>query len=272
MTHRVQIAGLLGDPTTIDAWLDAAMPHLGSDVTDRTRLHRECAIVLESITRAVASEGSVPGSGPSWQEVEQEVGRLTLARGGRGSASSSTARLMRALRQVGIGLDPDARLEFAHIVDELVIWAAQAKVERLAETIERQRSELEELQAPVIRVWDGIVAMPIVGTLDSVRAEAIVEALLNGITANDAEVAIMDITAVNTVDTLVADRLVRAATAARLMGADCVISGVGPHVAHTLVQLGVQIGDVRTTARLSGALAWAFSRVGLRVVPKEGGK
>jgi rsbT co-antagonist protein RsbR len=138
--------------------------------------------------------------------------------------------------------------------------------------IGRQQQELLELSTPVVRIWDGVLALPLIGTLDSARTQVVMENLLQQIVDTGAAVAIIDITGVPTVDTLVAQHLLKTVAAARLMGADCIISGIRPQIAQTIVHLGVNLGDVLTKASLADALRIALQRTGFtvsRVAPPE---
>ncbi|MGN6550559.1 MAG: STAS domain-containing protein, partial [Pararhizobium sp.] len=136
--------------------------------------------------------------------------------------------------------------------------------------IERQQSEMTEVSAPVVKIWERIVTVPLLGTLDSFRAQTVMENLLQSILEREAEVAIIDITGVSTVDTMVAQHLLRTAAAVRLMGAECVISGLSPKIAQTIVHLGVELPNVVTRSDLQSGLAYAFERIGLSVRPQTG--
>ena len=136
--------------------------------------------------------------------------------------------------------------------------------------ITRQQQELLELSTPVVQLWDGVLALPLIGTLDSARTQVVMESLLQRIVETGATIAIIDITGVPTVDTLVAQHLLKTVSAARLMGADCIISGIRPQIAQTIVHLGVDLGDVITKATLAGALAVALGRLGLAVCRAPG--
>lgn len=132
------------------------------------------------------------------------------------------------------------------------------------ETIRRQQQDLLELSTPVVKLWERVVALPIIGTLDSARTQSVMESLLQAIVDNSAEIAIIDITGVPTVDTLVAQHLLKTVSAARLMGADCIISGIRPQIAQTIVHLGITL-EVATKATMADAFALALKRIGLGV-------
>ena len=127
------------------------------------------------------------------------------------------------------------------------------------EVIGRQQEELLEFSTPVVTLWEGILALPLIGTLDSARTQVVMESLLQKIVETGSDVAIIDITGVPTVDTLVAQHLLKTVTAARLMGADCIISGIRPQIAQTIVHLGVNLGDVTTKATMKDAFRWRSS-------------
>ena len=133
--------------------------------------------------------------------------------------------------------------------------------------IERQRDEMMELSTPVVELWDKVLTLPLIGTLDSARAQEVMENLLQTILERQAEVVIMDIPGVGTVDTQVAQHLLRAAAAVRLMGARCIISGISPKIAQTMVELGVDVGEVRTRSSLRSALMDALTSVGVAIRP-----
>jgi len=139
----------------------------------------------------------------------------------------------------------------------------------LEEVIQRQQQDMLELSTPVVTLWDGVLALPMIGTLDSGRTQVVMETLLNRIVQTGAEIAILDITGVPTVDTLVAQHLLKTVTAARLMGADCIISGIRPQIAQTIVHLGVDLKDIVTKASLADAFALALKRRGMRVVRSQ---
>ena len=176
------------------------------------------------------------------------------------------------------------RKELAGNQDEMfdTIWSATQLLDRLSmitseavmtareELISRQQQELLELSTPVVKLWDGILALPIIGTLDSARTQVVMEELLQTVVATNSKFAIIDITGVPTVDTLVAQHLLKTITAARLMGAECIISGVRPQIAQTIVHLGINLEDVMTKAKLADAFALALQKSGRTVVRVSG--
>jgi rsbT co-antagonist protein RsbR len=140
-----------------------------------------------------------------------------------------------------------------------------AYIKTREEVIRRQQEEMMELSTPVVKIWEGILALPLVGTLDSARTQVVMETLLERIVQTNSSLAIIDITGVPTVDTLVAQHLMKTVAAAQLMGAECIISGIRPQIAQTMVHLGVSFQTVVTKASLAEAIRYAFSRLHLRI-------
>ena len=163
----------------------------------------------------------------------------------------------------------DALSTTTHILDQLGLYTTESYQKTREQVIIRQQRDLMELSTPVVQLWDDILALPLVGTLDSSRAQVVMETLLQKIVETEAEIAIIDITGVPTVDTLVAQHLMKTIAATRLMGADCIISGIRPQIAQTIVHLGVNLGEVITKATLADAFAVALKRTGARVVQAE---
>jgi rsbT co-antagonist protein RsbR len=174
--------------------------------------------------------------------------------------------LMAILGQDLADQDGDAaRLAAVELMGTLRLVVMEITLSEGAEIIDRQRQQLLELSTPIIKLWDRVVAVPLIGTLDSARTQVVMETLLEAIVDQHAAVAILDITGVPLVDTLVAQYLMKTAMAVRLMGAECVISGVRPQIAQTIVQLGIDLGDIKTRATLADALAWALEGAGVTV-------
>jgi rsbT co-antagonist protein RsbR len=156
----------------------------------------------------------------------------------------------------------------SELVDALGLFMMESYQRAREEVIIRQQSEIAELSTPVVKLWQGILALPLIGTLDSARTQVVMENLLDSIVRYEADIAIIDITGVPTVDTLVAQHLLKTVAAARLMGADCIISGIRPQIAQTMVHLGVEL-NVISKANLSDAFALALRRVGKMVVNRR---
>jgi rsbT co-antagonist protein RsbR len=231
------------------------------------------------LLRHAAGKGSLDSiDGAAWQGVRDGLTDISRARGASGFSASETATFVFSLKQpLFSALREEYGADAAGLADE--IWKTSLLLDKLGllttevyqkgreEVIARQQEEMLELSTPVVKLWDGILALPMIGTLDSARTQVVMESLLQRIVETGAEVAIIDITGVPTVDTLVAQHLIKTITAARLMGADCIISGIRPQIAATIVHLGVDLSMVVTKATLADAFAVALSRVGLVVRP-----
>ena len=218
----------------------------------------------------------------SWQAVRDFLeGLSTRAQQGFGPIGDREVRLLVQAAAVR----PAAHASWPRIARRLAdeTWAATELVDRLGlhtvtafqktreEVISRQQEEMLELSTPVVKLWDGVLALPMIGTLDSARTQVVMESLLQRIVETGSEIAIIDITGVPTVDTLVAQHLLKTVTAIRLMGADCIISGIRPQIAQTIVHLGVDLQGVTTKATLADALALALKRTGLTVTSGQAG-
>ncbi|RME71978.1 MAG: STAS domain-containing protein, partial [Verrucomicrobia bacterium] len=156
------------------------------------------------------------------------------------------------------------------LIDRLGLACIDAYIRSREVIIERQKHELVELATPVVELWEGILAAPLIGTVDSNRAQTVMETLLQQIVDSSAAVAILDITGVPTVDTLVAQHLMKTVAATRLMGAECIISGIRPAIAQSIVQLGLDLSDIRTRATLADALRLAIQMVEATDAPVSG--
>ena len=210
--------------------------------------------------------------GPGWSTVRELLGEFSRSRALQGFTPSDTATFIFSLKEpLFTLLRQEIKGNAQALGDE--IWTATKLIDKLGlytveiyqqsrdEIIKRQAQELLELSTPVVELWDKILALPLIGTLDSERTQTVMENLLNHIVKSGAEIAIIDITGVPTVDTLVAQHLIKTVSAARLMGADCIISGIRPQIAQTIVHLGLQL-DVVSKATMADAFALALKRTG----------
>jgi rsbT co-antagonist protein RsbR len=201
---------------------------------------------------------------------------LSRTRARQGFSPIETATFVFSLKQslferlrAAIGKDADALADevwrTTTLLDKLGLYTTEAYQKSREELIARQQQEVMELSTPVVELWKGVLALPLIGTLDSARTQVVMESLLTRIVETGAAIAILDITGVPTVDTLVAQHLLKTVAAARLMGAECIISGIRPQIAQTIVHLGVDLQSVITKATLADAFAIALERVGLTV-------
>ncbi len=212
----------------------------------------------------------------SWKPVRGFLTQLSNDRARQGYTSSQTASFIFSLKKPVFELlrreipDParlaSATWEMSELLDKLGLLTVSAFQQSREDVIARQQEEMLELSTPVVKLWEGILALPMIGTLDSARTQVVMETLLQRIVETGSAIAIIDITGVPTVDTLVAQHLLKTITAIRLMGADCIISGVRPQIAQTIVHLGVNLQGISTKATLADALSVALERTGRAVV------
>ena len=254
--------------------LGAASPR--RDSPSEPQLREQSREFLGLMAQAAGKGAMSSPDGPAWQPVRDLLRDLSRSRAAQGYTPSETATFVFSLKQP---LFDVLRQEYdgqaAALADEL--WTASMALDRLGlyttevfqkgreDIIARQQQEMLELSTPVVKLWEGVLALPMIGTLDSAGTQVVMESLLQRIVETGAEVAIIDITGVPTVDTLVAQHLLKTITAARLMGAECIISGIRPQIAATIVHLGVDLSAVITKATLADAFQVALGRLGLAV-------
>jgi rsbT co-antagonist protein RsbR len=235
---------------------------------------RQATDLLDLLIAAAQTQDPNDVGAAGWTPVRSFLEELSRRRVQAGFSSDETAVFIFSLkRPVFEALRAECGSDAGQLSAEL--WAATQLVDKLGlhtvkafqasreEVIGRQQTELLELSTPVVKLWDGILALPMIGTLDSARTQIVMESLLQKIVETESQIAIIDITGVPTVDTLVAQHLLKTVTALRLMGADCIISGVRPQIAQTIVHLGVDLQGVTTKANLADALALALKRSGI---------
>ena len=261
----------------LDEWLEAQMATRGmrSDLLSRQELREQSSRFLRSFRDAVAA-GGVDTNASAYTPIRQQLEELSLDRARQGYTPAETATFIFSLKQPVFSRlreryksDPqglaDGTWEATLLLDRLGLFTTEAYQKGREQIIARQQEEMLELSTPVITLWRGILALPLIGTLDSARTQVVMESLLQRIVDTGAPIAIIDITGVPTVDTLTAQHLLKTVAAARLMGADCIISGIRPQIAQTIVHLGVDLGDVLTKASLADAFSIALKRSGLAV-------
>lgn len=252
------------------------------DLIKESELREECREFLDLFVRAVQSGNLTDIHTSEWREVRDMLASISRSRSQKGFSPSETASfvfsfkhpLFKRLRQE-VGKDVEILFDeiwtATNLLDKLGLWTTQMYQKSREEVIQRQQQELMELSTPVVKLWEGILALPIIGTLDSARTQIVMESLLQKIVETGSEVAIIDITGVPTVDTLTAQHLLKTITAARLMGADCIISGIRPQIAQTIVYLGVDLADVKTKASLADAFLLALKQIG-SALPTNGNR
>ena len=264
-----------------ERWSEAqlASPDQRLDLIDPDTSREQCADLLSALAQALASATSDTFDDAGWQPVLQQLEAVSRHRDNSGFSPSDTASFVLSLKRPLLDLvdveTGEAKLDTetfwwtSQLIDRMALHTTEVYQQRREETIARQRREMEELSTPVIKVWDGILAMPLIGTLDTRRSQMVTEALLEALGSSGAEIAILDLTGVPAVDTRMAQHLMRTVAAARLMGADCILCGIRPQIAQTIVHLQISLGDIVTEASLASALRTAFDRTGLRVAPES---
>ena len=243
-----------------------------------TSAAQEAADLLEALSNGVRSGGDVERlDEPVWDRLRASLERVSRSQAAQGVSAEDTSRFVLSLKRPLFSrlhrrLAGDSNKLFGAVwtvstlVDTLAQFTASAYQRTREEVIRRQQAELLELSTPVVKLWDGVLAVPMIGTLDSSRTQLVMETLLQRIVDTASGIAIIDITGVPTVDTLVAQHLLKTVAAIRLMGADCIISGVRPQIAQTIVHLGIELEGVTTKATLADALAVAIKRAGFTVM------
>jgi len=260
----------------LDEWLREQLSafRAGSRISE-SELRSQSREFMNLLQQATQGGNITDVQGPSYGRVRDMLGDVSRSRGIQGFSPSETATFVFSLKRPLFSL---IRKELAsdaeslatvtwsatELLDKLGLYTTEVYQKRREEVITRQQQELLELSTPVVKLWDGILALPMIGTLDSARTQIVMESLLQRIVETGADIAIIDITGVPTVDTLTAQHLLKTVTAARLMGADCIISGIRPQIAQTIVHLGVDLGAVITKATLADAFRRALEMTGQR--------
>jgi len=234
-----------------------------------SELRAQCRDFLPAFLAAYRS-GETDSRGVAFERVREMLSDISRHRAVQGFTPTETATFVFSLKQPFIDLLERHDLQkgawsLGLLIDQLGLYSIEVFQKSREEVILRQQQEIAELSTPVVKLWDGILALPLIGTLDSTRTQVVMENLLQSIVQEGAEIAIIDITGVPTVDTLVAQHLLKTVAATRLMGADCIISGIRPQIAQTMVHLGVEL-NVVSKASLADAFGMALQRVGKRVV------
>jgi rsbT co-antagonist protein RsbR len=244
------------------------------DLMNEAELRRQSQEFLAVFVKA-ADGGATDPHAAAWEPVREMLDRVSRSRAAQGFSPTETATFVFSLkepvfRQLRTSLTDaqslaDETWATTTIIDALGLYTTEVYQKSREQIILRQQQEMMELSTPVVTLWDGVLALPLIGTLDSARTQVVMESLLQRIVETGSLIAILDITGVPTVDTLVAQHLLKTVAAARLMGADCIISGIRPQIAQTIVHLGVDLNSVTTKATLKDAFTIALKRLGLGV-------
>ena len=258
-----------------EGWVAAASRTLAGRMT-RAELQRDVTEMLDGMIAATETGRQEPSGDGS--ELRGLLADLARTRARHGFSPTETAVSVFAVKEAVLDiLEAEGDLaayrffaEFSRYVDDLGLLMLETYAQAREQVISEQADALLELSTPVVKLWDGIVALPLVGTLDSARTQVVMEKLLQALVDTGSEHAIIDITGVSAVDTQVAQHLLKTVMAARLLGADCIISGIRPQIAQTVVALGIEFGDVATKSTLADALLLALRRSGSDVVRRPG--
>ena len=245
-----------------------------ADLVKESDLREQSRKFLQLFIDLVQQDGDDQNT-EDWKSVKDLLADLSRSRAAQGFSPSETATFVFSLKQPMFDMLRRGLSDVEELVREM--WLTNALLDKLGlytvevylqsreSIISRQQQELMELSTPVVQLWDNVVALPLIGTLDSERTQVVMENLLEKVVETGASIAIIDITGVPTVDTLVAQHLLKTVAAARLMGADCIISGIRPQIAQTIVHLGINLADIITKATLADAFAIALQRTGAKV-------
>ncbi|MEV4569351.1 STAS domain-containing protein [Nonomuraea sp. NPDC049419] len=263
---RLRIEQLLReqDETILKRWTDLAVATVGGRA-DRGVLAGRLRDIYQALQHSL-------GEGTDTTDLRGLLADLSRAQAREGFTPSETATVVFSLKEAVYALleneEDFAALRgyiwLSRLIDDLGLFTFETFVTARERIISDQAEQLLELSTPVVKLWDGILAVPLVGTLDSARTQVVMEKLLQGLVETGSEHAVIDITGVPAVDTQVAQHLLKTVVAARLMGAECVISGIRPQIAHTIVTLGIEFGDIVTKATLADALAYTLRRSGVQ--------
>jgi len=261
----------------IKDWVAEVSASGSSTGTSASTIQNDARELLGAVQSAVAADADLDNlDGSPWARTRSVLTALSQSRAAQGASAGDTSLFVMAFKrplfvglQKHLGTDPKATFDAAwtasRLVDRMAQLTATTHQRTREEVISRQQQELLELSTPVVKLWEGVLAVPMIGTLDSSRTQLVMESLLTRIVETGSELAIIDITGVPTVDTLVAQHLLKTVTAIRLMGADCIISGIRPQIAQTIVHLGIDLQGIVTKASLADALQLAMKKAGYTV-------
>ena len=261
----------------LDLWLKQQLKDEGlrSDLMSQDDLRRDSENLLKALNEAVRHDNFTNINAPEFDQVNEILAGVSLSRAANGFSPRETAYFVFSLREALAAVleqnitDPQAlyreSIKINKLIDSLGLVTFETYIKGREEVILRQTSEITEISTPVIQVWTGILALPIIGTLDSARTQVVMESLLLKIVETESTIAILDISGVPAVDSLVAQHLIKTVAATRLMGAECIISGIRPEIAQTIVHLGIDLSNINTKASLAHALRTAFALTKLEV-------
>jgi rsbT co-antagonist protein RsbR len=256
------------EPEILSGWMamQRSSTTRRADLIGDAELQRQSKDFLAALRQGASSGSFDDILAPAWAPAREILADLSQSRARLGFTPTETATFVFSLKQpLFRALGDNAKDELWNanqLLDRFGLFTTEVYQKSREEVIHKQQREMLELSTPVVKLWDGVLALPLIGTLDSERTQVVMESLLQSIVETGAGIAIIDITGVPTVDTLVAQHLMKTVAAARLMGAECIISGIRPQIAATIVHLGVELRTVVTKATLADAFALALRRTG----------
>jgi rsbT co-antagonist protein RsbR len=262
----------------LEDWMNFQLKDAGlrEDLMSNEELRTQSDELLDSLLKSLTSTNITDPQSADFEEVNEILAGISISRARQGYSPRETGTFIFSLKeavlktlQAELKDDPatlvDATLTMNKLMDSFGITTFETFIKGREEVILRQTDEIAEISTPVIRVWDGILALPIIGTLDSARTQIVMESLLEEIVESGSTIAILDISGVPAVDSLVAQHIIKTVAATRLMGAECIISGIRPEIAQTVVHLGIDLSNIVTKASLASALKYAFALLKLEV-------
>lgn len=265
-----------------ESWMQIQLQdeEIREDLLSNEELRAQSEELLTSLLKALQKEDSEDINTPAFEQILEILSGISISRARQGFSPRETGMYVLSLKEALIKLletsfkdDPKKLYEESYkinkIMDSLNIVTFETFIKGREEVILRQTDEISEISTPVIKVWEGILALPIIGTLDSARTQVVMENLLVEIVESGSSIAILDISGVPAVDSLVAQHLIKTVSATRLMGAECIISGIRPEIAQTIVHLGIDLTGITTKASLASALKLAFQMLRYEVVKSD---
>ena len=262
----------------LEKWMNNQLSDEGlrEDLISNEELRYQSEELIDALVSNLSGESFDDLMSEEWNSVIEILSGISITRARQGFSPRETGNFVFTLKEALLNvlqeeIGDNSKLLFeesmkiTRLMDNLSVITFETFIKGREEVILRQTDEITEISTPVIRVWDGILALPIIGTLDSARTQVVMENLLQEIVDTGSSIAILDISGVPAVDSLVAQHLIKTVSATRLMGAECIISGIRPEIAQTVVHLGIDLSSIITKASLASALAYAFKTMRLEV-------
>ena len=262
----------------LELWMKNQLADEGlrEDLISNEELRSQSEELINALVGNLSNDNFNDLNSDTWSPVIEILGGIAITRARQGFSPREAGNFVFSLKEALLeilqqenGDDPKSlfseSLKIGRLMDNLSVVTFETFIKGREEVILRQTDEITEISTPVIRVWDGILALPIIGTLDSARTQVVMENLLQEIVETGSSIAILDISGVPAVDSLVAQHLIKTVSATRLMGAECIISGIRPEIAQTVVHLGIDLSNIITKATLASALAYSFKVMRLEV-------